>query len=307
MLYHYIHTAFFNILDTDITGYISSLSPIRIAKSKTKYFDFLLHTKKDVKRAVCFSPEKYQLIEQINADTKQGCQIKKVKLNKDSKDVVIGTNSSIKKMDLEFQKIENTPEYKKIDYLINEAMIFDVVDVRGIIANLGPTETTEIDGVQIEYCTASLTDDTGSIPVTFFGASTINLKEKQCYEITNLKLNVFKARKLLKSTDRTKLIIITDHNIIVTDDQLVDDRMNKITATIISLDMKSFTEIYTCSSCKAEIVPDDDDFFMCQNCDTMAVIEDCVMQKNLKFTVLTTDTRQKIDLVAAHRMLKNIL
>lgn len=67
----------FSLEASTVSGYITGLSPIKTLKNKRKYFDFPFHAEEDVRRAVCFSPEKRELLKTIQENS-SGCVIKKL-------------------------------------------------------------------------------------------------------------------------------------------------------------------------------------------------------------------------------------
>ena len=80
----------------------------------TKYFDFFFHTKDNVRRGVCFSPQKRKILKEIE-EKKQGCLLKKIKLStSDNDDFTMGTNSSVTPTELVFPKIEHVLKYTTI-------------------------------------------------------------------------------------------------------------------------------------------------------------------------------------------------
>ena len=75
-----------------LSGYVASVSPIKLSKSKKshnnqmkppkQYFDFYFHGQDEVRRGVCFSPQKHKILDEIlKSQHDQECIIKKVKLN----------------------------------------------------------------------------------------------------------------------------------------------------------------------------------------------------------------------------------
>ena len=59
-------------------------------KPPKQYFDFYLHEQEEVRRGVCFSPQKHKILDEISkSQHDQGCIIKKVKLNEENTDFVL--------------------------------------------------------------------------------------------------------------------------------------------------------------------------------------------------------------------------
>ena len=59
-----------------LSGYMASVSPIKLRKSKKshynqmkppkQYFDFHLHGQDEVRTGVCFSPQKHEILDEIS-------------------------------------------------------------------------------------------------------------------------------------------------------------------------------------------------------------------------------------------------
>ena len=59
-------------------------------KPPKQHFDFYLHGQDEVRRGVCFSPQKHKILDEISkSQHDQGCIIKKVKLNEENTDFVL--------------------------------------------------------------------------------------------------------------------------------------------------------------------------------------------------------------------------
>ena len=72
-------------------------------KPPKQYFDFYLHRQDNVRRGVCFSPQKHKILDEIwKLQHDQGCIIKKVKLNEENTDF-----TSITKSKLAYDKAEH--------------------------------------------------------------------------------------------------------------------------------------------------------------------------------------------------------
>ena len=69
---------------TSVTGYVTDVSDIYISskdptKIPVKYFDFMVHSKEKVTRAVYFSPQKRPFVTSPNGLTNEGIECKKFK------------------------------------------------------------------------------------------------------------------------------------------------------------------------------------------------------------------------------------
>ena len=83
--------------------------------------------------------------------------------------------------------------------------LFDMVNVDGIVYNIGALETTSKDNKLLEFKKASLKDNTSSIPITFYNELTKQLKERKCYEITEVRIAKYMTQRLLKTTEFTEI------------------------------------------------------------------------------------------------------
>ena len=61
--------------------------------------------------------------------------------------------------------------------------LFDMVNVKGIVYNIGALETALKTKKLLEFKKATLIDDTGSMPITFYNELEKQLKKGKCYEI----------------------------------------------------------------------------------------------------------------------------
>ena len=73
-----------------------------------QYFDFDQHGQDEVRRGVCFSPQKHKILDEISkSQHDQGCIIKKVKLNEENTDFVLTDIATITKSKLAYDKTEH--------------------------------------------------------------------------------------------------------------------------------------------------------------------------------------------------------
>ena len=101
---------------------MASLSPMKLSKPKNshnnqmkppkQYFDFYLHGQDEVRRGVCFSPQKHKILDKIsNSEHDQGCIIKKLKLNEENTDFVLTDFTTITKSKLAYDKAEHQQNF----------------------------------------------------------------------------------------------------------------------------------------------------------------------------------------------------
>ena len=77
-------------------------------KPPKQNFDFCLHGQDEVRRSVCFNPQKHKILDEISkSQHDQGCIIKKVKLNKENTDFVLTDFTTITNSKLAYNKAEH--------------------------------------------------------------------------------------------------------------------------------------------------------------------------------------------------------
>lgn len=119
-------------------------------------------------RTVCFSPEKHKLISEIqNQNT--GCELKRFKRS-GSNDIIINNNSSVKKIKVDFDR-PSSEEVKVISIaeVLNEATMYEIVSVSGMLFDLDNEQSVFKDGNDIKFVTVNVADATDTIPITIYG------------------------------------------------------------------------------------------------------------------------------------------
>ena len=77
-------------------------------KPPKQNFDFCLHGQDEVRRSVCFNPQKHKILDEISkSQHDQGCIIKKVKLNEENTDFILTDFTTITKSKLAYDKAEH--------------------------------------------------------------------------------------------------------------------------------------------------------------------------------------------------------
>ena len=93
----------------------------------------------------------------------------------------------------------------------NELPLFGMVNVKGIVYNIGALETASKDNKLLEFKKASLKDNTGSIPITFYNELTKQLEEGKCYKIIEVRITKYMNQRLLKTTEFAEISEIEDN------------------------------------------------------------------------------------------------
>ena len=295
----------FNIFIDDaisVVGFVSAVSPIKVSKKSARYFDFNLQTETEMKRAVCFSPEKHKLLSQISTEG-SGCLIKKAKYGV-NEDVIVNDYSAVKQTDVTFQKRQITLEYKKISEILNECPLYERVNILAVLCDVGEVKTVEIDGIPLSIRRALLRDNTGTIEMSFYGDLVKNISEETCYKLNHLLVSKYKSSRLLKTTHNTTLEVVTDHDIVVDDAVAAVKNLSNesIVCKVISVNTKSFSPKLCCPTCLKEVHPDEG-FVMCVACSNMTIPENCIKETVVPIKVQDITTNQKLQLISSHELL----
>ena len=232
--------------------------------------------------SVWFSPEKHKLLKDIEQE-KAGCEIKQFK-GTERNEILITDYTSIKKMKLGFMQPIHNAVFQEISTVENELPLFDMVNVKGIVYSIGALETASKGNKLIEFQKASLKDNTGSMPITFYNELTKQQKEGQCYEIIEVRITKYMTQRLLKTTEFTEISEIEDNSFQLTDDDL-NLHQNSLEGKVVSVDLKTLRTQILCKKCKSEVILEDG-MFDCENCDKISSEIECLKISKVAFTMV---------------------
>ena len=124
-----------------ISGYVASVSPLKISKAKRSYFEFGKQSSTNQLQTVCFSPEKRTVIESIPTDEYQnvGCELVNFKKS-DNGDILVIIFTSVKRMKLNFEKQSLIASYSTVNEIVNKKPINAMANAKETIFNLQETE-----------------------------------------------------------------------------------------------------------------------------------------------------------------------
>ena len=124
-----------------ISGYVASVSPLKISKAKRSYFEFGKQNSTNQLQTVCFSPEKRRVIENIPTDEYQnvGCELVNFKKS-DNGDILVIIFTSVKRMKLNFEKQSLIASYSTVNEIVNKKPINAMANAKETIFNLQETE-----------------------------------------------------------------------------------------------------------------------------------------------------------------------
>ena len=296
-----VYLKVFFLLELTTAGFVSKVSTVSPSKDRKRcYFEFTLQAVDKCHRVICFSPEKHKLVSKLaNSDKETGIEIKKFRAN-DKDEILIGDYSSVKRTTLHYQKKEPSISYVTIEEVINECMLHDVVNVRGMVYDLGPTEEVLKDGTTIKLKKACLKDCNDEIPITIFGDH--DVENNTTYRFTQLRVGKYSTQRLLKTTPLTT--ITKDSNQIQWDiNDLSNITNNEIEGIIVSVNISSFDAKRLCPNRKIEVVQDGD-IIICSACSCMVAADDYRQVMDIIFTV--SDSNVKLDFSTTYDNLQKV-
>ena len=158
----------------------------------------------------------------------------------------------------QFEKSHRTSEKLKkkkrqcvtIAYINNESELYDIVNVTEVIYNLEPVETVDKNEKKIHLRKSTLQVKTDDIPITTFG-DLINQINNEGMKVTLMDLRVSKymTTQLLKSTNTTTFQV-SDKEMNIDPKDMRDANSKSITASIVSVDLTSLSQLLVCLKCK---------------------------------------------------------
>ena len=90
--------------------------------------------------------------------------------------------------------------------------------------------------------------NTGSIEISFYNDAADEISDGKCYKISNLTLNTYESKRILKSSVRTEVALVESHNIVVP--EMTQTLGKKMKGKFTSIDLKTLTLVNTCSTSK---------------------------------------------------------
>ena len=157
---------------TSVTGYVTDVFDIYTSskdptKTPVKYFDFMVHSKEKITRAVCFSRQKRPFVTLLNGLKNEGIECKKVRVS-DSNDYLLYSFSEVSKVSLNYDKKEILLETQSIANILNSCSIHERINIEAVIINLSANENTSSATSVLFVWKAVAHDNTGSIEIWFY-------------------------------------------------------------------------------------------------------------------------------------------
>ena len=203
----------------------------------------------------------------------------------------------------QFEKSNRTSEKLKkkkrqcvtIAHINNESELYDIVNVTEVIYNLEPVETVDKNEKKIHLRKSTLQVKTDDIPITTFGDLINQINNKgMTVTLTDLRVSKYMTTQLLKSTNTTTFQV-SDKEMNIDPKDMRDANSKSITASIVSVDLTSLSQLLVCLKCKQiEVLKDgnDDDEvgknnFICNASNTMADETKCKSVCKVVFSAQT--------------------
>ncbi len=193
---------YFTYIDSNMKGYIHSVSPVKSAKSSNrKYFNFMVQEKDSVVRGVCFAPNKHTELHTLQ-QTKSPVSVSNFAKASQSDDVIFNHFTKVTPLDstkvnfIYSDKLTTTGMVKSISAcndLANEQLISLKAQVTGV-----KKIRTQYQGM-LNKQEVILRDTTGCIKAVLWGSDVDTLTENTTYVFKNFKLKIYRGEKYLNT------------------------------------------------------------------------------------------------------------
>ena len=235
---------------SSIIGYVHHLSPEKRNKKNTMdYASFTLQTStNETKEGLIYSKHKRQMFSQSQTN-RTPIKLTDFTFTEDGEKVVVN--------DMTFVSVPQPSEYSEIRTaeedplsvleILNSKNEWDKVTVRGKIANI--TEPTKVGKNQLNLATATIVDQTGTIPIDLWETHINDVIEGHSYQMSPLLVRVWSGRRKLSTTLKTEIKAINDEKFAKIE---VSQTKKSAKETVV---IKEFTAITKC-----------DKFLRCPKC-----------------------------------------
>ena len=160
-------------------------------------------TQTGVNRTVCFGERRYPLFNEMNNDQTHGVLIKRPRVDKND-DIIITDFSKTTKIEVDHIEIKE-PEVTTIADALSQKSIFERFHLKGVLSNISEKKSQNYNNSIIVFRTTVFHDETCQCEMTLFGSVVDSLKEETVYFINHVYLGKFKTKKIIKTSDVTKL------------------------------------------------------------------------------------------------------
>jgi len=289
----------------NIGGYVHMLSPIKIARSNRQYFDFKLNSGDETIKCVCFDVDKWPFFQLINDSTDFGALLSNV--TRPAKDIMLNSRSKVSKYKPEFKFTEFKKPITTLAYVINEADIYDEIDVIGKIFNFSEIKTS---ASETRYIETEIIDKTKSKrTLKIFNSLIEQVKEGGAYKLTDVKVILgHDQKKILHTTTSTKCTESEDIEItsLEVTQTKKENQSRSIEGKVISIDTSSMSVLHLCSKCSTPVELESG-FYCCQTCGMMGTMESVKSSKQtIDFCFLDSSNQTQYNFQCDPLIIENI-
>ena len=279
------------------------MSPLKMSKKSKAYFDMDFYdVDGGTKRAVCFQQKRYTLFQSLNDSQTQGVVIKRPRMQDDN--ILITDYSQIKKKTLKSPESESL-KVTSVEGAFSECALFERVHLQGIVTHLSEIKERERDGKLVKIRTAIILDNSGFGEISFFGDHVYNVAEKEQYALNHIVVSRYKLKRVLKTTDVTKIVKIDNLDIDISSHD-VQATIKKITGKFVAIDTSMMAIRYYCPNCHTSVEPSES-LLICSNCTTVSAVDQCFNNAKLPCTFIDSSTKNKLQVTIAHGKLERVV
>lgn len=141
-----------------LRGYVVNMSPIKLSRKNKPYFNLHIEDEQKVHQAVCFSPSKKRLFDDVLRKGK-GVTICNAHLGVDGSTILINDSTKIKEEQLGFQPNLDI-ETKLVKEIVNEVPVKNKVNVVGHVL-LDEVTKVSVKGQDVPIRNGYICDGTG--------------------------------------------------------------------------------------------------------------------------------------------------
>ena len=300
---------YFTYIDSNMKGYIHSVSPVKSAKSSNrKYFNFMVQEKDSVVRGVCFAPNKHTELHTLQ-QTKSPVSVSNFAKASQGDDLIFKHFRKVTPLDstkVDFvysDKLTTTSMVKSIS-ACNDLANEQLISLKAQVAQVTGAKKirTQYQGM-LNKQEVILRDTTGCIKAVLWGSDVDTLTENTTYVFKNFKLKIYRGEKYLNTpkSDEFEATETTPFEQPLVD---IDVNLYLTSATIVgkAIGVQEVMKTLSCASCKKNVVPlpNDDLVGQCQGqtCNAVLMLDACDTQFSLRLLVQsTTDPSEKKRLI----------
>lgn len=278
-----------------VCGILKSLSPLKISRSNTDYFDGELADSTGKIRAFGFNAPMHKKLQQLHVAKwpilLTGCNIT-LNANSSSLEVKLLGQTKLSEADIEMSFEDSTDNDVKITQ-IREMADYEKVKVQAkVITTLDPVKVSVNNTKQ----DVVIGDETGSMKLTLWNKDVNTLQDGESFLIENIQIRSFRNQKFLSSTrDGMKITSISDIGAV--QNESADFEYGTIKKGRI-VGVSEIIKLKTCVKCTKRIIINDSDdkFITCTTCKTLQIVEDN-NQKNMITELVVRDEDYNVNYI----------